>query len=387
MSKKIEDSRKNPLILAIEDSRDMQRVFQELISLLPENSLEMHWVYNARDGLIFLEQERPNIIILDLVIPLGSGWEVFQYIQSQARLRWIPLIIMSGRKQDITDKISEPFEYFQFCQKPFDGRELKRAIQRAIAQTRQRYQQDSQHSILANYLHTNVKPIHFKLQELLITKNWEEADAETTRLTFPVDRELLNKDSSSVRGAVLQAMDNFLLEDLQAIDYLWVIHSNGHFGLSVQWEIYQQMQDELAQILQQLDFYQKSMENVDDSKRYAIIEALPLHFTTRLPAPDSHVLLRDFLSQYPVAGIWKLSTALTIALGWLCKGSPEWVFDGEINYSLDAPKGHLPTVGRQELGVAFHHGFMLEWIFSKFYPFGGDKRPKTNTDKDLSAHL
>jgi DNA-binding response OmpR family regulator len=288
MLKKIEDSPKKPFILAIEDSRDMQRVFQELMTLLPKNSLEMHWVYNARDALIFLEQERPKIIILDLVIPLGTGWEVFQYIQSQSRLRWIPLIIMSGRTQDITDKISEPFEYFHFCQKPFDGKELKQAIQRAIAQTKQRYQKDSSHSIFANYFHTNVKPRYLKLQEFLITKNWEEADAETTRLTFPVDRKLLDKDSLSVRKAVSQAIDDFLLEDLQAIDYLWVIHSNGHFGLSVQWEIYQQIQDELNQLLQQGEFSRKSMGTGDDRQQYAIVESRSLYL---LPEHGSSLLL------------------------------------------------------------------------------------------------
>ena len=60
-------------------------------------------------------------------------------------------------------------------------------------------------------------------------------------------------------------------------------------------------------------------------------------------------------------------TALTIDLGWLSKGGSEWSFDCETNYSLDAPKGHLPTSGKQAFGFAFHHGFMLHHIFSKLY--------------------
>ena len=61
-------------------------------------------------------------------------------------------------------------------------------------------------------------------------------------------------------------------------------------------------------------------------------------------------------------------TALAIVLGWLSAGVYEWRFDRETSYALDAPKGHLPTVGKQELGCAFHHGYLLDWIFSNLYP-------------------
>lgn len=352
-------------ILVIENSGDMQRVFQQLMNLLPKNSIQIHWVYNATDGISFLEREIPSIILLDF--DLGSSWEVFQYIQSQARLRWIPLIVMSGRKKKNTDKISGLFEYFHFCEKPFNGRELKQAIQVAIVQTKQRYQKDSKHSIFANYFHTNIKPIHLKLQELIIKKNWKKADAETTRLTFTVDRQLLNKDSSSVRKAVVQAIDNFLLEDLQAIDYLWVIHSDGHFGFSVQWDLLQQIRNELYQIFEQIGFFEgDDWQNISVEERQQYVISFMQRTSTYSTASigDS---FQDFLSRYNIEGILTLPTALTIDLGWLRKGSPEWTFNGEINYSLDSPKGHLPTVGRQELGSAFHHGFMLTSIFAKLY--------------------
>lgn len=71
--------------------------------------------------------------------------------------------------------------------------------------------------------------------------------------------------------------------------------------------------------------------------------------------------------KYPVEGRWSAQSALAIEVGWLSKGEMEWGFDREIIYSREAPMGHLPTLGRQELGVAFHHGYTLTWIFSKLY--------------------
>jgi DNA-binding response OmpR family regulator len=65
-----------------------------------------------------------------------SGWEVYQQIQAQPDLRKIPLVIMSGRKEEVTEKLSEPFEYFEFLNKPFDKKQLIDAIKLAMAKAK-----------------------------------------------------------------------------------------------------------------------------------------------------------------------------------------------------------------------------------------------------------
>lgn len=43
---------------------------------------------------------------------------------------------MSGRKEEVTEKMSEPFEYFEFIQKPFEQKELIEAIKAAMVKAR-----------------------------------------------------------------------------------------------------------------------------------------------------------------------------------------------------------------------------------------------------------
>ena len=43
---------------------------------------------------------------------------------------------MSGRKEEVTEKLSEPFEYFSFVEKPFDKRQLVAAIKDAMAKAK-----------------------------------------------------------------------------------------------------------------------------------------------------------------------------------------------------------------------------------------------------------
>ncbi|MFM5896006.1 MAG: response regulator, partial [Dolichospermum sp.] len=96
-------------------------------------------VIEANDGLqgynLILE-EKFNLIILDFLLPKMSGWEIFQNIQVKPELRKIPLVIMSGSKEEVTEKLVEPFEDFEFLGKPFDKTQLINAIKSAIAKSK-----------------------------------------------------------------------------------------------------------------------------------------------------------------------------------------------------------------------------------------------------------
>lgn len=81
---------------------------------------------------------------------------------------------------------------------------------------------------------------------------------------------------------------------------------------------------------------------------------------------DLYIALKNY--PYPVKGLWSVGAALAIEIGWLSPNSEEFFFDLETIYSGDSPKGHLPSTGKQELGCAFHHGYLIHSIFSKLFP-------------------
>ncbi|MBD2463255.1 response regulator [Oscillatoria sp. FACHB-1407] len=116
-------------ILVIDDSRVIRNMVRDM---LPKGNFEVLEAKDGVEGLNTIHQERPNLIMLDFLLPRMSGWEVFQQIQAQPDLR-APLVLMSGRKEEVTEKIPEPFEYFEFIEKPFEQRELVDAIKSAMA--------------------------------------------------------------------------------------------------------------------------------------------------------------------------------------------------------------------------------------------------------------
>lgn len=104
--------------------------------MLPQGNFEVIEAKDGLEGFNLIESERPNLIMLDFLLPKMSGWEVFQSVQKKPELKAIPLVLMSGRKEEVLEKLPEPFEYFAFVEKPFEQRELVAAIKEAMVKAK-----------------------------------------------------------------------------------------------------------------------------------------------------------------------------------------------------------------------------------------------------------
>lgn len=120
-------------ILVIDDSRVIRKTVRDM---LPEGDFEVIEAKDGVEGINFVETEHPSLIMLDFILPKMSGWDVFQQIQAHPEFQKIPLVLMSGKKEEVTSKISEPFEFFEFIEKPFDRVLLAEAIRVAMTKAR-----------------------------------------------------------------------------------------------------------------------------------------------------------------------------------------------------------------------------------------------------------
>lgn len=124
-------------ILVIDDSKVIRMRVKDM---LPEGNFDIIEAKDGLEGFNLIKTENPNLIMLDFLLPKMSGWEVYQEIQKQIEFRSIPLVLMSGRKEEVTDKIAEPFEYFSFVEKPFDRDQLVDAIRDAMMKAKKQPQ-------------------------------------------------------------------------------------------------------------------------------------------------------------------------------------------------------------------------------------------------------
>jgi DNA-binding response OmpR family regulator len=65
-------------------------------------------VMTARDGdvgLDVIQRHRPDLIVLDLMLPSMSGWEVFRSMKANRSLQHIPVVVLSA-SSDVANRIS-----------------------------------------------------------------------------------------------------------------------------------------------------------------------------------------------------------------------------------------------------------------------------------------
>ena len=125
-------------ILIVDDSKMMRMMVRNMLNLGSSSQL-----LEAGDGevalnLIRQEYSHLALILLDWVMPKVGGWEVFQEIQADAQLQKVPLVLMSGKVEEVKSKLQEPFEYFEFIAKPFEKNQLKQAVIAAAAKAKSR---------------------------------------------------------------------------------------------------------------------------------------------------------------------------------------------------------------------------------------------------------
>ncbi|MGK7896159.1 MAG: response regulator [Xenococcus sp. (in: cyanobacteria)] len=174
----------NQKILVIDDSKVIRMRVKDM---LPEGNFEIIEAKDGLEGFNLIRTENPNLIMLDFLLPKMSGWEVYQAIQKEKRLRNIPLVLMSGRKEEVTDKLPEPFEYFAFVEKPFDSEQLVDAIREAMVKCKKQPHLNqmggdvsSSHSGDASAMTAEIEALKSKVENM--EKNMEQMRKQINQL-------------------------------------------------------------------------------------------------------------------------------------------------------------------------------------------------------------
>ena len=121
----------NRRIVYIEDEYDMI----DLVRLiLGQMGYEVVGAIGGREGLTMVQQELPDLVLLDLMMPDMGGWEVYQQMKADESTREIPVIIITAKAQSI-DKVLglNIAKVDDYISKPFSPQELIDSVESVIA--------------------------------------------------------------------------------------------------------------------------------------------------------------------------------------------------------------------------------------------------------------
>lgn len=124
-----------PKILIVDDSRMVRMQVKEL---LPPNKFEFSEAADGVEGFSLICKEHPNLVLLDFFMPRMNGWEVLQKVKEQPELHDIPIVVMTGRKEEVLNKVPDLCDYYTFIEKPFDQKALMESARFAMAKAKSR---------------------------------------------------------------------------------------------------------------------------------------------------------------------------------------------------------------------------------------------------------
>ena len=83
-------------ILLVEDSKVVQQMYRNKLTFEQFNVLTAD---NGMDAIKILSKEKPDIILLDLMMPVMDGYKVLQVIKTDPKLAHIPVLVFSAKGQ------------------------------------------------------------------------------------------------------------------------------------------------------------------------------------------------------------------------------------------------------------------------------------------------
>jgi len=112
-------------ILVVDDEKDL---VDTLTFRLEANGYEVSAAYDGLQGLDKAKKEKPDLIILDLMLPKMDGYKVCGLLKADSRYSKIPIILFTARAQDSDKKMGEEVGADAYITKPFEPQVLLEKI-------------------------------------------------------------------------------------------------------------------------------------------------------------------------------------------------------------------------------------------------------------------
>ncbi|HLA45632.1 MAG TPA: response regulator [Aggregatilineales bacterium] len=111
------------IVLLVEDDSELRKIWE---MYLQPFGYEIHHAQNGLEALHLAQENRPDLVVLDLMMPTASGDLVLGFIRSTSELKDTPVLVVSAH-QNIAS-LAEQYEADGFLKKPVNIDEFRDAV-------------------------------------------------------------------------------------------------------------------------------------------------------------------------------------------------------------------------------------------------------------------
>ncbi len=118
-----------PKILIIEDERAL---VEPLAYSLTREGYEVMTAFDGQDGLRQAQLRLPDLIVLDLMLPVRDGWDVCKTLRAGTQTREIPIIMVTAKGEEIDEMVGFKVGADDYVIKPYRQKVLIERIKKEL---------------------------------------------------------------------------------------------------------------------------------------------------------------------------------------------------------------------------------------------------------------
>jgi DNA-binding response OmpR family regulator len=203
-------------VLVIDDSPTITKVVQ---LVLTKAGYDVHTAPDGEAGLAAVRRDRPDVILLDFVMPKMNGYQFCRELTADLNLRDIPVVLMSAKGDQVGERFVKVMGIVDYITKPFSPEAITAVVQHTIAKYGPSRTADDTPSLVTG-------------EDLAATDDADRAQARSTALAqlrsaiasavaaqLAQARPAENPDTAAITAAARAALDDAALSRmLGAID-------------------------------------------------------------------------------------------------------------------------------------------------------------------------
>ncbi len=248
-------------VLIVEDEPKVKRALKKLMLAVAPEIEQFCEAANGADGLELLLTEKPDLLLLDMIMPIMTGVELLERIQ-KLQLD-IPIIVVSGHHDFALVKQALQSGAIDYILKPFDRNDVEQAWQKAYAKIEENRQNDLTARLIEKMqseqsetqLRTVLKKItvgHFSQRDLPLLPEFVKQEACVVHLLVicnytEVLNERFNKDIMLLDYALSKCVAEFV--ELNEADLM--LGASSHYDWCL-WFVSRHPDEQLLRQLEQI---------------------------------------------------------------------------------------------------------------------------------------
>ena len=116
-------------ILVVDDEKDL---LEAVKFRLEASGYEVIPAYDGQEGLDKARREKPDLIVLNLMLPKMDGYKICRILKFDEKYKGIPIIMFTARAQEVDRKMAKEVGADAYIIKPFESQALLEKVKELL---------------------------------------------------------------------------------------------------------------------------------------------------------------------------------------------------------------------------------------------------------------